>query len=77
MSMMKTTALALMLASLICAGCATTGGATDEAEPTLIETGPPAAEAARRSRKRLPNPEEELEAGRRRGAPSRCRVGAA
>ena len=38
----------LVLASLICAGCATTGGATDETEPTLIdaERAPPAEAAA-------------------------------
>jgi hypothetical protein len=46
MSMMKKTALmTLMLVSLICAGCATTGDATDEYEPTLVETAQaPAAE---------------------------------
>jgi hypothetical protein len=38
MSMMEKAALTLaLLASLICAGCATTGGADDEAEPTLID----------------------------------------
>jgi hypothetical protein len=37
----------LVLASLSFAGCATTGGATDEIEPTLIDAEPaPAAEAA-------------------------------
>lgn len=47
MSMMKKTALTLVLASLICAGCATTGGATDENEPTLIDPVPtPSAETA-------------------------------
>ena len=30
-------ALTLMLVSLICAGCATTGGSTDESEPPLID----------------------------------------
>ena len=44
--MMKTTALTLMLVSLICAGCATTGDATDENEPTLIDAAPPAEVAA-------------------------------
>jgi anti-sigma factor ChrR (cupin superfamily) len=37
MSMMKKTALTLVLVSLICAGCAVTGDATDENEPTLID----------------------------------------
>lgn len=51
MRMMKTTALplvlALMLVSLICAGCATTGGTADEEEPPVIDAeGVPAAEAA-------------------------------
>ncbi|MEO8019307.1 MAG: hypothetical protein ABI769_15970 [Pseudomonadota bacterium] len=37
----------LVVASLISAGCATTEGARDEAEPTLIDTAPePSAEAA-------------------------------
>ena len=38
----------LVLVSLICAGCTTTGGATDENEPTLIdaERTPPAEAAA-------------------------------
>ena len=37
----------LMLASLMLAGCATTGGATDEIEPTVIDAeGAPPAEAA-------------------------------
>jgi hypothetical protein len=44
MSMMKTTALTLMLVSLICAGCATTGDDTDE--PTLTDAAPPAEVAA-------------------------------
>jgi len=46
--MMKKTALMLVLVSLICAGCATTGGANDENEPTLIDEvpGPPAEVAA-------------------------------
>ncbi len=46
---MKKAALALLvLASLICAGCATTGGDDDETEPTLIdaERAPPAEAAA-------------------------------
>ena len=43
---MKKAALTLaVLASLICAGCTTTGGANDEPEPTLIEA-PPAETAA-------------------------------
>jgi hypothetical protein len=46
MSMMKTTALTLMLVSLICAGCATTGDGTDENDPTLIDTAPAAEVAA-------------------------------
>jgi hypothetical protein len=46
MSMMKKTALTLMLVSLICAGCATTGDGTDENEPTLIDAAPPAEVAA-------------------------------
>jgi hypothetical protein len=48
MSMMKKAALTLLvLAPLICAGCATTGGDNDEAEPTLIDAeGTPPAEAA-------------------------------
>jgi hypothetical protein len=47
MSMMKKAALTLVLASLFCAGCATTGGTTDENEPTLIEpVRVPPAEAA-------------------------------
>ena len=48
MSKMKKAALTLLvLASLICAGCATTGGANDEAEPTLIDAeGGPPGEAA-------------------------------
>jgi hypothetical protein len=45
MSMMKKAALPLMLASLICAGCATTG-ATDEVEPIVIDVEPVPAEAA-------------------------------
>jgi hypothetical protein len=46
--MMKKTALTLLvLASLICAGCATTGGSNDETEPTLIDAErAPQAEAA-------------------------------
>lgn len=45
---MKKTALTLtlMLASLICAGCATTGDGTDEEEPTVTEAAPPAEVAA-------------------------------
>ena len=41
---MKTTALTLILASLILAGCATTGDTTDE--PTVTDAGPPAEVAA-------------------------------
>ena len=48
MSMMKKAALILMLVSLICAGCATTGGDTDENEPTVIDVPAPPAEAAAR-----------------------------
>ena len=44
MSMMKTIALTLMLASLICAGCATTDNVTDE--PTLTDAAPAAEVAA-------------------------------
>jgi hypothetical protein len=36
----------LMLASLIFAGCTTTGGSADEMDPTLIEPAPPAEAAA-------------------------------
>lgn len=43
---MRKTPLTLMLVSLICAGCATTGGGTDENEPTLIDAAPPAEVAA-------------------------------
>src|SRR5688572_14436480 len=48
MSMMKKATLTLVLVSLICAGCAMTGGANDENEPTLIDTvsAPPAEAAA-------------------------------
>jgi hypothetical protein len=48
MSMMKKAALTLVLASLICAGCASRGGATDEDEPTLIDavSAPPSEPAA-------------------------------
>jgi hypothetical protein len=49
MSMMKKAVLTLLVvASLICAGCAMTGGAGDETEPTLIdaEAAPPAEVAA-------------------------------
>jgi len=41
--MMKTAALTLVLLSLICAGCATTGGADDENEPILIDPEPAAS----------------------------------
>ena len=46
--MTKAVLTLLVLASLICAGCATTRGADDETEPTLIdaEPAPPAAAAA-------------------------------
>jgi hypothetical protein len=37
--MRKTGALALVLVSLICSGCAMTGGAAGEEEPTLIDAG--------------------------------------
>src|SRR5262245_42964694 len=43
--MMKKTALPLMLLSLICAGCATTGD-TDENEPTVSDEAPAAEVAA-------------------------------
>lgn len=44
---MKKAALSFVLISLICAGCAMTGGADDENEPTLIESiSVPAAEPA-------------------------------
>jgi hypothetical protein len=43
---MKNTALILMLVSLVCAGCATTGDDGDETEPTVIETAPAAEVAA-------------------------------
>ena len=46
MSVMKTNALTLMLVSLVCAGCATTGDDTDESEPTVIEAAPAAEVAA-------------------------------
>jgi hypothetical protein len=46
MSMMKKTALTLLLVSLICAGCATTGDSSDETEPTVIEAAPAAEVAA-------------------------------
>ena len=42
MSMMKTAALTLVLTSLLCAGCATTGGDTEKNEPTLIDAEPAA-----------------------------------
>lgn len=43
---MKTTALTLILSSLILAGCATTGDSTDENEPTVIDEAPAAEVAA-------------------------------
>jgi hypothetical protein len=55
MSMMKTAALTLVLASLLCAGCATTDGDTDENEPTLIDAVPaPPAEVAAAIEETLP-----------------------
>ncbi len=44
--MMKKTALPLMLLSLICAGCATTGDGTDEDEPAVLDAAPAAEVAA-------------------------------
>jgi hypothetical protein len=46
MTMTKTAALALVLVSLICSGCGTTGGAAGEEEPTVIDAAPPAEVAA-------------------------------
>src|SRR5688572_5086033 len=47
MSMTKQAALTIALVSLICAGCATTGGGEDEQEPTVIdEASVPQAEVA-------------------------------
>lgn len=43
---MNKTALSLVLVSLLCAGCATTGGDADESEPTLIDAAPPVEAAA-------------------------------
>jgi hypothetical protein len=40
MSMMNTAALTLVLLCLTCAGCTTTGGDTEENEPTLIDVTP-------------------------------------
>ena len=54
MSMMKKAALTLVLVSLICAGCATTGDATDENEPTLIDADPSGRGGSVDRRKRLP-----------------------
>jgi hypothetical protein len=55
MSMMKTAALTLVLTSLLCAGCATTGGGADEEEPTLIDAEPAApAEVAAAIEETLP-----------------------
>jgi hypothetical protein len=49
----------LLLASLIFAGCTTTGGATDETDPTLIEAEPaPPAEAAASIEETAPSAEE-------------------
>jgi len=57
--MMKKAALTLMLVSLICAGCATTGGDTDGNEPTLIDAaGAPPAEAAASIEEAAPSAEE-------------------
>ncbi len=44
--MMKKTALTLMLLSLICTGCATTGDGTDEDEPAVLDAAPAAEVAA-------------------------------
>src|SRR5689334_1539828 len=48
MSMMNKVALPLVLASLICAGCASTGGGAYENEPPMTDAPPtpPAEEAA-------------------------------
>jgi len=46
MSMSKTAALTLVLLSLICAGCATTGEGAGENEPTVIDAAAPAEAAA-------------------------------
>src|SRR6185436_4108243 len=46
MRIMKKTALTLILVSLFCAGCATTGDSTDEEEPTVSDAAPPAEVAA-------------------------------
>ncbi len=46
MSGMKMTSLLLMLVSLICAGCATTGDTIDETEPTVLDEAPAAEVAA-------------------------------
>ena len=43
---MKKAALTFVLASLICAGCATTGDSKDETEPTVVDAAPAAAAAA-------------------------------
>jgi hypothetical protein len=57
MSMMKTAALTLMLASLICSGCGTTGGATGEEEPILIDAaGAAPAEVAAALEEAAPEP---------------------
>jgi hypothetical protein len=57
---MKKAALTLLvLASLICAGCATSGGDNDETEPTLIDAdGAPAAETAAALEEAAPMAEE-------------------
>jgi hypothetical protein len=74
MSMMKKTALLLLLASLILAGCATTGDGTDENEPTVIdeapqtevaaaieEAAPPADESSKQEEGEVPLPVAESE----------------
>ena len=65
----------LVLVALISAGCATTGGAGEESEPTRDRRSPdPPAEAAASIAAEAPKPQEEVEAGGRRGSACRCRV---